>query len=67
MCRVSRKAKCASEDLLSLSPADSVTDWLDRAENEFGIKRSQFFEHKIELEQSQSFRKDPVTESLVAE
>jgi hypothetical protein len=47
-------------------PANSVTDWQEKAEKEFGIKRSQFFEHKKALEQIQAFRKDPVTELLVA-
>jgi hypothetical protein len=61
-----RKAKCGPEDLLSLLPANSVTDWQEKAEKEFGIKRSQFFEHKKALEQIQAFRKDPVTELLVA-
>ena len=62
-----RKAKCTPEDLLSLLPADSVSDWQEKAEKEFGIKRSQFFEHKKELEENQSFRKDPVTKLLVAD
>lgn len=62
-----RKAKCAPEDLLSLLPANSVTDWQEKAEKEFGIKRSQFCVHKKTLEQSQSFRKDPVTKLLVAD
>ena len=64
--RLGRKAKCTPEDLLSLLPADSVKDWQERAEKEFGIKSSQFSVHKKTLEQSQSFRKDPVTELLVA-
>jgi hypothetical protein len=62
-----RKAKCTPEDLLSLLPADSVSDWQEKAEKEFGIKRSQFSVHKKTLEESQSFRKDPVTELLVAD
>ncbi len=45
-----RKAKCTPEDLLSLLPADSVKDWQKRAEEEFGIKRSQFLVHKKTLE-----------------
>lgn len=61
-----RKAKCTPEDLLSLLPADSVKDWQKRAEEEFGIKRSQFLVHKKTLEEDQSFRRDPVTELLVA-
>jgi hypothetical protein len=52
--------------LLSLLPAASVDDWQEKAEKEFDIKRSQFFEHKKTLEQNQSFRKDPVTKLLVA-
>jgi hypothetical protein len=62
-----RKAKCTPEDLLSLLPANSVTDWQEKAEKVFGIKRSQFCVHKKALEQNQSFRKDPVTKLLVAE
>ena len=62
-----RKAKCTPEDLLSLLPADSVKDWQERAEKEYGIKRSQFYKQKQELEQNQSFRKDPVTELLLAD
>jgi hypothetical protein len=62
-----RKAKCGPEDLLSLLPANSVTDWQEKAEKEFGIKRSQFCVHKKALEQNQSFRKDPVTKLLVAD
>jgi hypothetical protein len=62
-----RKAKCTPEDLLSLLPANSVTDWQEKAEEEFGIKRSQFLVHKKTLEEDQSFRKDPVTKLLVAE
>jgi len=61
-----RKAKCTPEDLLSLLPAASVNDWQDRAEKEFGIKRSQFYKQKQELEKNQSFCKDSETELLVA-
>ena len=64
--RPGRKAKCTPEDLLSLLPADSVSDWQEKAEKEFGIKRSQFSVHKKTLEESQSFWKDSVTELLVA-
>jgi DNA polymerase III epsilon subunit-like protein len=39
----------------------------EKAEKEFGIKRSQFCVHKKALEQNQSFRKDPVTKLLVAD
>jgi hypothetical protein len=47
-------------------PADSVKDWQKKAEEEFGIKKTQFSVHKKTLEEDQSFRKDPVTELLVA-
>jgi hypothetical protein len=62
-----RKAKCTPEDLLSLLPANSVTDWQEKAEKVFGIKRSQFCVHKKALEKEQSFRKDLVTKLLVAD
>jgi hypothetical protein len=62
-----RKPKCTPEDLLSLLPADSVNDWQERAEKEFGIKRTQFLEHKKELKENQSFMIDPVTKLLVAD
>jgi hypothetical protein len=47
-------------DLVTLS-------YVSDAEEEFGIKRSQFLVHKKTLEDNQSFRKDPVTELLVAD
>ena len=62
-----RKAKCTPVNLLSLLPVESVNDWQDRAEKEFGIKRSQFYKQKQELEQKQSFWKDSVTGLLVAD
>jgi hypothetical protein len=61
-----RKAKCTPVDLLSLLPAESVNDWQDRAEKEFGIKRSQFLVQKKTLEKNQYFRKDSVTKLIVA-
>jgi hypothetical protein len=48
-------------------PTASVDDWQEKAEKEFGIKRSQFQVKKQTLEQDQSFRKDPVTKLLVAD
>ncbi len=63
--KAGRKPLCSADKLLAFLPADSVKQWQERVEEETGLGRSVFYEHKKTLELNQKFRREHGTNRLL--
>jgi hypothetical protein len=63
--KAGRKPRCSADQLLKFLPADTVREWQQRVEEETGLGRSVFYEHKKTLELNQKFRREHGTNRLL--
>jgi hypothetical protein len=55
--KTGRKPTCTPEEMLQYLPADSIKAWQEAVSENTGLSRSQFYDHKRQLEAGNRVRK----------